>query len=166
MKKLVCFLIVFVLLGCGTRKRSVDRKQEHKITVQQNGVELSQLNNINANLSTSEKELKLKYYPVDNTKPMIVDGKVYNNAALEKQYTSNKKDSTFYDKSKLNFKHESALTVDESKEEENIIVARDNSFSFWDWLWLLLAIVIVGAIVLKRKSIYSYIINQLRRLWK
>ena len=164
MKIYAYIFTILIIFGCGTRKRSVDRKQERKITVQQNGIELSQLNNINANLSTSEKELKLKYYPIDNSKPMIVDGKVYNNAALEKQYSSNKKDSTFTDKSKLDFKDESVYTVDEIEEEESITVDRDNSFDFWDWLWLFLALVVVGAIVLKRKSIYSFIINFFRKL--
>src|SRR5690606_36672114 len=79
-------ILIFLLVGCGTKKKAINKTHE----VDKSQFEATILKDVNVRETTSENDLSVTYEPIDNDKPMIADGKEYNNTKV----TTSKKEKT------------------------------------------------------------------------
>lgn len=151
------FLILLIFLGCGTRKKTLEKTSEKIETTEIKDIVVTEEKDVIKNTSVEKKEEVIIYTPIDNSKPIEVDGKKYLNTKVEKKIINESKDVILEDKTVNKVVDNSIKEVETIKEVKKLDVERDNSFSFFDWFWLLLAICAVVVIVWKRGTIYSWI---------
>lgn len=159
MKIYVYIFTILLILSCGTRKKEVHKKLVEVNKIEKKDLEVINTNDIQSNVSIIEHELITHFTPVDEKKPMIIDGHEYINTKVSTGVHSKEVDSRTSDKSINKTKDNSEYREEKATKDIKMELDRDNSFGFWDWFWLLLAIVVVGTIVIKRKSILSFFIN-------
>ncbi|TYP71475.1 hypothetical protein [Aquimarina intermedia] len=151
--RIIFLLIIFLICSCGTRKRVMQKTVTEIETSEKKDVKKEEVIITVSNTDIKTAEDNTTYTPVDNTKPMEVEGKKYYNVVIQKK----KKTQTDSSKTvkKENRIEEDKTETDIKKKElkKDVAVDRDNSFSFWDWFWLLLAIAIVWLLYSNRFKI-------------
>ncbi len=148
MKKLILLLLV-VLTSCAPRKVDVSKTEIKKDSVVETKVEVKTLEvknttdstNIITEINTDEVCIK----PLDSTKEMVVDGKIYKNVVLKikknkvnTSYTNNKRES--------DIKHTDSIGTSKTSVKENIVTKTkniDKKADYLNLLWLLLLILIM-----------------------
>lgn len=158
MKKLIILLLV-ILTSCGARKVDVSKVEikkdsivETKAIVEKTEViQKADSTNIVTEINTNEVCIE----PLDSTREMVVDGKIYKNVVLKikknkvnTSYTNNKRES--------NIKHTDSVGTSKTSVKENIIAKTkniDRKADYWSLLWLLLLILILYLLWRNRMSI-------------
>ena len=148
MKKLILLLVV-ILTSCGARKVDVSKVEIKKDSIVEAKVEVATTEiketvdstNITTEINTDEVCIE----PLDSTKEMVVDGKIYKNVVLKikknkvnTSYTNNKRES--------NIKHTDSVGTSKTSVKENIVAKTkniDRKADYWSLLWLLLLILIM-----------------------
>ena len=146
MKKimLTALLCGAVLFGCGTRKKEVSEIEikSKKIQAFDVFIDCTAVKTINVDLHQVSDQWTAK--PVDNSKPMVINGKAYENAILtnEKKQTSKKYVSN--DSIKKKTKNKSNIQEQTSTEVMNSKINRDGSkmiFIYWSIIAIILFVV-------------------------
>jgi hypothetical protein len=136
MKKLI--ILSLLLVGCGSRKVIVD-KQETKTEVSQS-TKIVDISKIDTNIKTIDRTNTTEFIiePIDNTKPIFVDGKKYENVRFKTLKKANNINTT---ESKKEVK---GVIIDAKKEVKQQIEVKhkeiEKTFSYWWLLWFLLLI--------------------------
>lgn len=148
MKKLIILLMV-ILTSCGARKVDVSKVEIKKDSIVETKAEVATTEikevvdstNITTEINTDEVCIE----PLDSTKEMVVDGKIYKNVVLKikknkvnTSYTNNKRES--------NIKHTDSVGTSKTSVKENSIAKAkniDRKADYWSLLWLLLLILIM-----------------------
>jgi hypothetical protein len=148
MKKLIILLVV-ILTSCGARKVDVSKVEIKKDSIVETKTEVATTEikeavdstNITTEINTDEVCIE----PLDSTKEMVVDGKIYKNVVLKikknkvnTSYTNNKRES--------NIKHTDSVGTSKTSVKENIVAKTkniDRKADYWSLLWLLLLILIM-----------------------
>ena len=148
MKKLI-ILLVIILTSCGARKVDVSKVEIKKDSIVETKAEVATTEikevvdstNITTEINTDEVCIE----PLDSTKEMVVDGKIYKNVVLKikknkvnTSYTNNKRES--------NIKHTDSVGTSKTSVKENIVAKTkniDRKADYWSLLWLLLLILIM-----------------------
>lgn len=161
MKKIIILLLALLLTSCGARKVDVSKVEIKKDSVFETKVEVKTIEkkeivdstNITTEINTHEVHIE----PLDSTKEMVVDGKIYKNVVLKirknkvnTSYTNNKRES--------NIKHTDSIGTSKISVKENIVVKTkniDKKADYWSLLWLLLLILIMYLLWRNKRRILS-----------
>lgn len=148
MKKLIILLLV-ILTSCGARKVDVSKVEvkkdsivETKVIVEKTEVvQKTDSTNIITEINTDEVCIE----PLDSTKEMVVNGKVYKNAVLK---IKKNKVNTIYknNKTESNIKRIDSVGVSKTSVKESSVAKTkniDKKANYWSLLWLLLLILII-----------------------
>jgi hypothetical protein len=149
MKKFIILLLAVILTSCGARKVDVSKVEIKKDSIVETKAEVATTEikevvdstNITTEINTDEVCIE----PLDSTKEMVVDGKIYKNVVLKikknkvnTSYTNNKRES--------NIKRMDSVGTSKTSVKENIIAKTkniDRKADYWSLLWLLLLILIM-----------------------
>jgi hypothetical protein len=149
MKKIIILLLAVILTSCGARKVDVSKVEIKKDSIVETKAEVATTEikevvdstNITTEINTDEVCIE----PLDSTKEMVVDGKIYKNVVLKikknkvnTSYTNNKRES--------NIKHTDSVGTSKTSVKENIVAKTkniDRKADYWSLLWLLLLILIM-----------------------
>jgi hypothetical protein len=148
MKKLILLLLV-VLTSCASRKVDVSKTEIKKDSIIETKVEVKTLEVKNTtdstNIVTEINTDEVCIEPLDSTREMVVDGKIYKNVVLKikknkvnTSYTNNKRES--------NIKHMDSISASKASVKENIVTKTkniDKKANYWSLLWLLLLLLIM-----------------------
>jgi len=140
--KLTILLLALTLISCSTRKVSKSETNE-KETVDVKSVDSSKtvtLTDTNTKIVDNTETNEIEVTPIDNTKPMVVNGKSYSNSVLKIKATKvnkvvdlNEKVSQIEQKA---VKNESKLVREKTVKDKD---TERKSVPMW-WLWILLLI--------------------------
>lgn len=152
MKRLIIILAILSFASCGTKKKAVSKyheidKAQFEATIQKD---------VNVREITSENDLSITYEPIDNDKPMIADGKVYNNTKV----TKSKKEKTTAKETTDKSNSVVSGSQESEKSTKDLDLDVDRSFNVFDWLWLFIAV----AIVIVAIRLYVKKINPIKAL--
>jgi hypothetical protein len=161
MKKFIILLLVITLASCASRKVDVSKVEIKKDSIVETKVEVKTTEtkevidstNITTEINTHEVYIK----PLDSTKEMVVDGKIYKNVVLKikknkvnTSYTNNKRES--------NIKHIDSIGVSKTSVKQNTVAKTkniDKKANYWSLLWLLLLILIMYLLWRNKRRILS-----------
>ena len=161
MKKIIILLLALLLTSCGARKVDVSKVEIKKDSVVETKVEVKTIEkketvdstNITTEINTHEVHVE----PLDSTKEMVVDGKIYKNVVLKirknkvnTSYTNNKRES--------NIKHTDSIGASKTSVKENTVAKTkniDKKANYWSLLWLLLLILIMYLLWRNKRRILS-----------
>jgi hypothetical protein len=148
MKKLILLLLV-VLTSCASRKVDVSKVEIKKDSVVEAKVEVKTLEVKNTtdstNIVTEVNTDEVCIEPLDSTKEMVVNGKVYKNAVLK---IKKNKVNTLYtnNKTESNIKHIDSTSAFKTSVKEKVVAKTkkiDKEVNYWSLLWLLLLLLIM-----------------------
>jgi|SRR5690606_23026115 len=145
---IIIFAILFSFMqtSCGTKKKAVSKTHE----IDKSQFEATIQKDVNVREITSENDLSVTYEPIDNDKPMIADGKEYNNTKV----TTSKKEKTTEKESTDKSSSVTSGSQESEKSTKDLDLDVDRSFNVFDWLWLFIAIgIVIFAIRLYIKKI-------------
>jgi uncharacterized protein YcfL len=137
MKKLLLFLTVLMMVGCGARKvnkSQIEVKQETTSTIKDTS---SQVSEKNETLQDTTSIIEECFEPIDSTKEMVVNGKVFKNVRfkttkIKKGITIAKKEDNVLNQSKTTNNNTTTEIKEDTKD-----TYKESTFNLW-WLLLLL----------------------------
>lgn len=136
MKKLI--FLSLLLIGCGSRKVIVDKSQTKTETIE--STKIVDTSKIDTNIKTIDRTNTTEYIiePIDNTKPIFIEGKKYENVRFKTLKKANNISSH-------EIKKETKGVIIDAKKEVNrqVFVKHkevEKTFSYWWLLWFLLLI--------------------------
>ena len=149
MKKFIILLLAVILTSCGARKVDVSKVEIKKDSIVETKAEVAttEIKEVvdSTNITTEVNTDEVCIEPLDSTKEMVVDGKIYKNVILKikknkvnTSYTNNKRES--------NIKHMDSVGTSKTSVKENSIAKTkdiDRKANYWSLLWLLLLILIM-----------------------
>jgi hypothetical protein len=149
MKKIIILLLAVILTSCGARKVDVSKIEIKKDSIVETKAEVvtTEIKEVvdSTNITTEINTDEICIEPLDSTKEMVVDGKIYKNVVLKikknkvnTSYTNNKRES--------NIKHTDSVGTSKTSVKENIVAKTkniDRKADYWSLLWLLLLILIM-----------------------
>lgn len=149
MKKFIILLLAVILTSCGARKVDVSKVEIKKDSIVETKAEVvtTEIKEVvdSTNITTEINTDEICIEPLDSTKEMVVDGKIYKNVVLKikknkvnTSYTNNKRES--------NIKHMDSVGTSKISVKENIVAKTkniDRKADYWSFLWLLLLILIM-----------------------
>lgn len=157
-KKILVIIFILCCLGCGTRKRTMERTRVQISKIEKRDIVKNETQKIETNVFIIRETDKIIYRPVDVEKPMILEGKKFINTEIEKAIIK-EIDSTKTKKEKVvKTSDDSIIEIDKKEDNKTVNVDRDNSFNFWDWIWLFLAASVVWVIYKNWRKIYTWFI--------
>jgi hypothetical protein len=148
MKKLIILLLV-ILASCGARKVDISKTEVKKDSIIETKaivekVEIKQKTD-STNIATEINTDEICIEPLDSTKEMVVDGKIYKNVVLK--IKKNKVNTTYRNnKTESDIKRTDSVGVSKTSVKENIVTKAkkiDKKANYWWLLWLLLLILIL-----------------------
>jgi hypothetical protein len=156
-------ILVILLSSCGARKvNKSENKQDTKTETTIAVVDTSKTTtdtkeNIKIIDNSTSDEVELT--PIDNNKPMVIDGKTYLNTKIKRQKKkANKsiiKDKTIAQTAQKAVNIKSSNKIEETK-QSTIKKIDKEAVSFWNYLWFLfiiLALIAVGIYIKNKFSI-------------
>lgn len=148
MKKLIILLLI-VLTSCGARKVDISKVEvkkdsivETKAVVEKTEiVQKADSTNIVTEINTDEVCIE----PLDSTKEIVVDGKIYKNVVLK--IKKNKVNTTYRNnKTESNIKRMDSIGVSNTSVKQSSVAKTkniDKKANYWSLLWLLILILIM-----------------------
>lgn len=165
MKKLI-FILALLLVSCGSRKVAINNTEVKKDsmaiteikTVKESEIIKEDINN--AFIFESNEEIEI--CPIDTSKTILVDGKVYKNVIIRAKknktsslHTNIKKES---ETKRIDSVSKSVVIKKEQTNTKTKNVDKKESIITNIWLWLLLLFIIIIIITIVRKLIKRYFI--------
>ena len=140
------FILIFLLMGCSSRKVNKSEVKEETKTEQTVKEEVKTDSNINTTIVDTSETTEIEIVPIDNSKPIEVNGKKYVNARLKLSKkknaittNSNEKVSQI-EKKEVNAKSNKVIEVKQKQTEAK------RPFSWW---WIIL-VVAIGYLIYKK----------------
>jgi ATP-dependent Zn protease len=150
----VLFLIATIICAtsCGTRKTSQTKTDvtTKEVVTDNSTIETKTDSNLKVTDCTSTDEIEI--IPIDNTKEIVVNGKVYKNVRLKSKKTKNnvitteRKKVAETIKKDLKTKSKASVSVKQKATESN-------KGNFWNWIWLIVILIGVTWFVLWSRKI-------------
>ena len=136
MKKLI--FLSLLLIGCGSRKVEVNKSEVKTNIVESTKiVDTSKIETSTKIIDCTDTE-EIVIEPIDNTKPIFIDGKKYENVRFK---TLKKKNNISTHEVK---KEQKGVIIDAKKEVNRQVFVKhkevEKTFSYWWLLWFLLLI--------------------------
>jgi len=160
MKKLI-LLFLFILTSCGARKVDVSKIEIKKDSVVEVKAEVKTLETKNVidstNIITEVNTDEICIEPLDSTKEMVVDGKIYKNVSLK--IKKNKVNTTYRNnKTESNIKRTDSVGTSKTSVKESVVSKTkkiDKKANYWWLLWLLLLILILYLLWRNKRRLLS-----------
>jgi hypothetical protein len=160
MKKLILLLVV-VLTSCASRKVDVSKIEIKKDSVVEVKAEVKTLETKNVvdstNIITEVNTDEVCIEPLDSTKEMVVDGKIYKNVSLK--IKKNKVNTTYRNnKTESNIKRTDSVGMSKTSVKESVVGKTkkiDKKANYWSLLWLLLLILIIYLLWRNRRRLFN-----------
>ncbi len=138
--KIVLFIFIIFFFSCGTRKRVLQKTNSDIIQIQNLDIVKTDDITLQTNIAVKKTSNSIRYKPVDNTKPIIIDNVKYTNTIVEIDLIQESDSTKILQRKQSEIIDRSTTNIDVKKSKKTTNVDRDNSFDFWDWFWLLLAL--------------------------
>jgi len=160
MKKLIILLLV-IFTSCGARKVDISKTEVKKDSIVETKaivekVEIKQKTD-STNIITEVNTDEICIEPLNSTKEMVVDGKIYKNVVLK--IKKNKVNTTYRNnKTESNIKHTDSVGASRTSVKENTVTKAkkiDKKTNYWWLLWLLLLILILYLLWRNKRRILS-----------
>ena len=153
MKKILIILFTLLLVSCNTTKKVQEVKEDVKSEIVAEIKENKDTNtNVITNVVTDNKDEEFLYEPVNEDKPMVIDGVAYKNIKIKKV----KKNTKTSSKEVYNKKDTQAIikkaVAKTTKATSNKNLDKEVKTSSFIWLWWLL--IAVGVTISYR--VYKY----------
>lgn len=160
MKKLIILLLV-ILTSCGARKVDVSKLEVKKDSIVETKsvvekIEIKQKadsTNITTEINTDEVCIE----PLDSTKEMVVDGKIYKNVVLK---IKKNKVNTIYrnNKTESNIKHTDSVGTSKISVKESVVAKTkkiDKKANYWFLFYWLIVLLILYLLWRNRQRIFN-----------
>lgn len=142
MKTKLIILSALLLIGCGSRKSTINKTdvETKKVTTDNTTTETKTDTNIKVIDCTETNEIEI--IPIDNTKEIVVNGKTYKNVRLKSKkskaniITTERKKVAEIEKKDVKTKSKSKVEV----KDKEVVSEKGN---FWNWIILIIIVVIV-----------------------
>jgi|688.fasta_scaffold992306_2 hypothetical protein len=146
MKNILIILFSLLLVSCNTTKKVKETKEDVKSEIVAEIKENKDSNtNVITNVVTDNKDEEFIYEPVNEDKPMVIDGVAYKNIKIKKV----KKNTKTSSKEVYNKKDTQAIikkaVAKTTQTTSNKKLDKEVKTSSFIWLWWLLIAVIVAA---------------------
>lgn len=144
MKKISIILIALTLTSCGARKmQKSETVEKENTTITDTTKTVTQVDNL-TNVQVVENCDEVTFKPIDNSIPMVLNGKSYLNTILTHKKTNVTTNTKKVEKLVKTVKK--GITVNNNKVKT--VTTKDvhrEAFNLWSlwWLWLLLIIIIL-----------------------
>lgn len=138
--RIVLFIFIIFFSNCGTRKRVLQKTNSDISQIQNLDIVKTDDITLQTNIAVKKTFNSIRYKPVDNTKPIIIDNVKYTNTIVEIDLIQESDSTKTLQRKQLEIIDRSTTNIDVKKSKKTTNVDRDNSFDFWDWFWLLLAL--------------------------
>ena len=160
MKKII-FIIAILLTSCASRKVAVNKIDIKKDSIAETKVIVTKIDTVNKTDSTkvivSADSSEITITPIDSSKTIVVDGKIYKNVVLKIKknksnilYTNNKKE--------LNIKRVDSVVTSKVETKEHQVGKTktiDKEQSYWFLFWWILLILILYLLWRNRLRLFS-----------
>jgi hypothetical protein len=152
MKTKLILLSALLLIGCGTRKTSQTKNDvtTKEVVTDNSVIETKTDTNLKVTDCTSTDEIEI--IPIDNTKEIIVNGKVYKNVRLKSKKTKNNVITTERKKVAETIKKDTK-TKSKAKVEVKQKSTESDKGNFWNLIWLIVILIGVTWFVLWSRKI-------------
>jgi ATP-dependent Zn protease len=138
----VLFLIATIIgaTSCGTRKTQQTKTDvtTKEVTTDNSTIETKTDSNLKVIDCTSTDEIEI--IPIDNTKEIVVNGKVYKNVRLKSKKVKNNVITTERKKVAETIKKD-VKTKSKAKVEVKQKATESNKGNFWNWIWLIVILI-------------------------
>ncbi|MBD0822664.1 hypothetical protein [Aestuariibaculum marinum] len=147
---IIIFALIFAFMqtGCGSKKKASNRHRTKSVEYEQKDIQAKTENYKIDTVSINTSEHKIIITPVDNSKPITVNGKTYDNAKIEIENKQHQEQQKSIDSSKTSY-------VDNTKSTKETKTAKRSSDSFSirqsPWFWLAVVLVVCFAIYFSRR---------------
>ena len=153
MKKLSILLTLLLLASCGTRKTSQTKTDvtTKEVTTDNSVIETKTDSNLKVIDCTLTDEIEI--IPIDNTKEIVVNGKVYKNVRLKAKKTNNNVITTERKKVAETIKKD-VKTKSKAKVQVKQKATESNKGNFWNWILLIVLVAgVIWFIIWSRKIV-------------
>jgi hypothetical protein len=134
---ITAIIVVILLTSCSAKKVNKSEVQEREQKTEKSTLETQTIVNDNTKIVDLSESNKIEIEPVDNSKPIIVNGKTYLNVKIKQSKKKNNITTQKDVKIQHNVKKEGLKTVKTNKQVFQKQVEKKSLFSWW-WLLLLL----------------------------
>jgi len=163
MKKYIIILVGLLFISCGSRKVTKSKIEEKKdsisIVVEKTEIKTSENTEINNNSKIDKTEDEFTIEPIDNSKEIIVNGKIYKNVKITHKKT--KDNSLHINQKKVSknalkqqLKHNKQTVTSSKVSNEKKI---DKKESLVKYLYYIIIFIIVYLIYRYRKYVFGFI---------
>lgn len=156
--------LFLLVLGCGSKKKVVERSKEQSIEVVNKDIQHTKTNNITTNTTIERNDLKTTIRPIDETKPSKYNDNEFQNAEIIIEKSDKKEQASTVDKSVIDLSDQSDYRSESDSSGLKKDINIDRSWNALDWLWLFVAIAIVLFVIrlwVKKISPLDWIKNRL-----
>lgn len=151
-KNIVTFGVSILLLtSCASRKVDVS-KTETKTSIDSTAIsKIDSTSEINKNVYITENTTELEIKPLNDSLPIVIDGKSYLNAILRYK----KHNKVLVDTSKIKVSKIALKQVSKSKQETKNIKEKKTDRRSFSFLWILILIIILF-LIYKFKNLFKF----------
>lgn len=154
-KSLICYAgiaivtVVFLMLATSCASRKVSKSETDIKTETESKETAETKTDVNTNIVTVDTSTtnEIEFVPVDNTKPIIVDGKKYENVIVRRV---NKKNNVVTIENEKVSQIEQKAVKTKGKQVIEVEQKETQKETNYNWYWLLI-LLIVGGYVIYRK---------------
>lgn len=139
--KLTLIALAFLLIGCASRKVNKSEVKEEVKTEQTVKEETTTNTDTNTKIVDTSETTEIEFIPVDNTKPILIDGKKYDNVIVRRVNKKNNVVTVENEKVSQIAKKEGKTKSNKVVEVKQKQTEAKRPFSWW-WLILVVGVVI------------------------
>lgn len=160
MKKII-FIVVILLASCSSRKVLVDKTNIKKDSIAETKVVVTKIDTVNKTDSTKviidTDSSEIIITPIDSSKTIVVDGKIYKNVVLK---IKKNKSNTLYtnNKKEVNIKRIDSVAVSKVKTKEHQVEKTkiiDKEQNYWFLFWWILLILIIYSLWRNKQRLFN-----------
>lgn len=138
--KLTLIALAFLLIGCASRKVNKSEVKEEATTEQTVKEEVKTDSNTNTTIVDTSETTEIEIVPIDNTKPIEVNGKRYVNVRLKLSKRKNAITTNSNEKVSQIAKKEGKAKANKVVEVKQKQAEAKRPFSWWWWIILVVGV--------------------------
>ena len=141
---IICIILALIsivlLTSCGAVKKDKTEIKESEVKTEQTTEKVVTNSETNTKIIDTSTTDEIEFIPIDNSKPIVINGKTYSNVQIKKKRNKNNISTNKVEKvSQIKEKH-AKIESKASKQVWQKQVERESWFKWWFWLLLLIPI--------------------------